>query len=94
VKQNRINIGSLLFDLLIDIGLIAMGVVLYYHFMVYPLGPVGLSDVLIKLVGSKFWAVLIISGLPFIVGVFSLARTIFRASKKLKSSPPPAQPAK
>jgi hypothetical protein len=92
MNKNRISIGSLLFDLMIDIGLIAMGVVLYYHFMVYPLGPVGLSDVFIKLVGSKLVAVLIISGLPFIVGVLSLARTIFRTARKLKS-PPADKPA-
>lgn len=92
MTKNRISIGSLLFDLLIDIGLIGMGVVLYYHFMVYPLGPVGLSEVFIKIVGSKLVAVLIISGLPFIVGVLSLARTVFRTARKLKS-PPADKPA-
>ncbi len=93
MKQNHVNLGSLLFDLLIDLGLIAMGVALYYHFMVYPLGPVGLSDVFIKLVGSKLWAVLIISSLPFLVGALNLARSILRASRRLRSSPPPAKPA-
>jgi hypothetical protein len=88
MKKNRINIFSVLFDLLIDLGLIGMGVVLYYHFMIYPLGPIGLSQVFIDMVGSKQIAVLIISGLPFVVGVLSLIRLVFRTSKKLSAAPP------
>ena len=88
-RQKRINIGSLIFDLIVDLGLIFMGAVLYYHFRVRPLGPVGLSDIFIRLVGSELVAVLIIAGLPFVIGVFSLARTIFRTGKKLAAPPPP-----
>jgi hypothetical protein len=91
-KKNRINLGSLIFDLLIDLALIAMGAVLYYIFMVRPIGFVGINDLFVKLVGSKTVAVLIIAGLPFVVGVLSLARTVFRAAKKLKS-PSPEKPA-
>ncbi|MBV6466021.1 MAG: hypothetical protein IT296_04930 [Anaerolineae bacterium] len=83
MKRPRVNILSLLFDLLIDFALMGMGAVLYYHFMVYPLAPVGLSQVFIDIVGSKLTAVLIISGLPFIVGLFSLIRVIVRTGKKL-----------
>jgi hypothetical protein len=87
MNQKRINLGSLILDLLIDLGLIFMGAVLYYHFRIHPLGPIGLSDVFIRLVGSEFIAVLIIAGLPFIIGVLGLARTIFRAGKKLSAAP-------
>jgi hypothetical protein len=93
MKKNRVNIFSVFLDLLIDLGLIGMGVVLYYHFMVYSLGPVGLSQVFINLVGSRLVAVLIISGLPFVVGVLSLTRLVFRTSKKLFAAPPPEKPA-
>jgi hypothetical protein len=93
-KNNRIKVGSLIFDLLIDFALIAMGAVLYYVFMIRPIGFLGINDVFVKLVGSKLVAVLIIAGIPFVVGVLSLARTIFRTARKLKSPPPPEQPRK
>lgn len=92
MKRNRINFVSLLFDLAIDFALMGMGFVLYYHFMVNPLAPVGLSQVFIDMVGSKLTAVLIISGLPFIVGLFSLIRTILRTGKKLAAPKEPGGP--
>ena len=85
VNKPRINIFSLLFGLLIDLALIGMGALLYYHFLVYPLGPVGLSPIVIDLFGSKQLAVLVISGVPVIVGVLSLLKTIFRTGRKVRS---------
>ena len=84
MNQNkpRIDIFSLLFEIVIDLALIGMGAVLYYHFLVHPLGPVGLSPIIINLFGSKQLAVLVISGVPAIVGVFSLLKTIFRTGRK------------
>ena len=82
-QRRKINIFSLLFGILIDLALIGMGVLLYYHFLVYPLGPVGLSPIVINLFGSKQLAVLVIAGLPVMVGVFSLIKTIFRTGRKI-----------
>jgi hypothetical protein len=82
-NKPRINIFSLLFDLFIDLALMGMGVLLYYHFLVYPLGPVGLSPVVINIFGSKELAVMVISGLPFFIGLFSLIKTLSRTVKKL-----------
>jgi hypothetical protein len=88
-NKSRINIFSLLFDLIIDFALMGMGALLYYHFLVYPLGPVGLSPVVIDIFGSKELAVLVISGVPFFIGLFSLIRTLFRTAKKLTVSSKP-----
>ena len=82
-NKPRINIFSLLFDLFIDFALMGMGALLYYHFLVYPLGPVGLSPVVINIFGSKELAVLVISGVPFFIGLFSLVKTLSRAARKL-----------
>jgi hypothetical protein len=85
-NKPRINIFSLFFDLFIDFALMGMGALLYYHFLVYPLGPVGLSPVVINIFGSKELAVLVISGVPFFIGLFSLVKTLSRAAKKLTAS--------
>ena len=37
MARKRINLFSLLTDLLIDLALIGMGVLLYYHFEIHPL---------------------------------------------------------
>ena len=87
-KKNRINIFSLLFDILIDLALIGMGALLYIHFLVYSFGPVGLSPIVINLFGSKELAVWVISGIPFVVGVFSLLRTLYRAIFRPAASKP------
>jgi hypothetical protein len=86
-NKPRINIFSMLFDLFIDLALMGMGALLYYHFLVYPLGPVGFSPVVINLFGSKELAVLVISGVPFFIGVFSLLKTLARSAKKLTVPP-------
>ncbi len=78
MARKRINLFSLLTDLLIDLALIGMGVLLYYHFEIHPLGPFDLSPVVTNLFGSKYIAVLVISLLPFGIGVINLSRTLYR----------------
>jgi hypothetical protein len=73
---------SLLFSVLIDLLLIFMGALLYYHFNIQALAPVDLSPILINLFKSRELAVLVISGIPFIVGVINLLGTMFRAARK------------
>lgn len=73
-RKKRIDPISILIDLL----LMGMGAALYVHFLVYSFGPIGLSPVLVNLFGSLETAVYVIAGLPFVVGVFSLLRTISR----------------
>ena len=75
MKKKRVNIFSLLFGVLIDLALMGMGVALYIHFQVYSFGPIGLSPLVIELFGSQTTAVLVISGVPFIVGAFNLLKT-------------------
>jgi hypothetical protein len=72
-------------DLLIDGALIALGVVLYYQFFIDEIFPVTISPALTDLVGGLTNAAYIMSGLPFIVGVFSLARAIAGAARKLSN---------
>ena len=79
MSKTRPKFFSLLFDLLIDFALIGVGVALYYHFEVLPLASVGLSPLIINLFGSRELAVLVISLVPFGIGLISLKRTIYRA---------------
>lgn len=74
-KINRFNPFAFLSSVLLDLLLIGMGVVLYYHFEINSVGPIGLSSVVIDLFGSKQLAVLIISGLPVIFGVLGILST-------------------
>jgi hypothetical protein len=82
MNKPRFNLFSFLFNILFDLALIGMGAVLYYHFLVYPLGPIGLSPIVVNLFGSKQLAVLVISGIPILVGVFSLLGTIGRLFRR------------
>jgi hypothetical protein len=78
--RRRMSLFSFLIELVIDLALMGMGALLYYHFQVYPLGPVDLSPVVVKLFGgSKLLAVLTISLVPFGIGALNLLRTLYRA---------------
>lgn len=79
MNKPRPRFFSLLFDLLIDFALISVGVALYYHFEVQSLGSFTLSPSLINLFGSKETAVLVISLVPFGIGLISFIRTVYRA---------------
>jgi hypothetical protein len=94
MKKPRINLFSLLTDLLIDLALIGMGALLYYHFEVYPLGPFDLSPVVINLFGSKHVAVLVISLIPLGIGLINLLRTIFRVFASLLPTRKPQEGSK
>ena len=83
MNKPRPRFFSLLFDLLIDFALISIGVALYYHFEVQPLGSFTLSPSLINLFGSTETAVLVISLVPFGFGLISFIRTVYRAVRWL-----------
>lgn len=78
-QKKRINLFNLFLEIAIDLALIGMGALLYIHFLVYSFGPVGLSPIVINLFGDLKTAVYVIAGIPFVVGVFSLIKTIYRA---------------
>jgi hypothetical protein len=82
MKKKRVNIFSLFFGILIDLALMGMGAALYVHFLVYSFGPITLSPLVINLFGSLKTAVLVISGLPFIVGAFNLIKTLISSFAK------------
>lgn len=81
MKTKKSSLFTFFFNVVIDLGLICMGALLYYHFMIKPFAPIDLHPVVIQVFGSKKLAVLVISGAPFIAGAFSLLRTLFRAVK-------------
>ena len=70
-------------DLLIDLALIGLGVALYYQFEVRAIFPVTISPAVTDLVGGRDIAVKLIWGVPFVIGVFSLIRTLARAVSSL-----------
>jgi hypothetical protein len=75
---------STLYDLLIDFALIGIGYLIFYHFNIHPLAPAIWNPIVIQLFGSKELATLILSGVPFIIGILSLARTLSRMLIALK----------
>lgn len=80
-KRTGTRLFNLLVDLLIDLGLIGLGYGIYYHFMVRAFGPFDFHPIVYSILGSRDTAVLIIAGLPFVIGLFSLARTLWRFMK-------------
>jgi hypothetical protein len=82
-QKPRIKIFSLLFEIIIDLALIGMGAALYIHFLVYSFGPIGLSPMVVNFFGSLKNAVLVIAGIPFLVGIFNLLKTLLSTTKKL-----------
>ena len=73
-----------LIDLLIDLAFIGLGMVLYYHFKIQAIFPIVLSPALIDLVGSREIVIYMICGLPLVIGILSLSRTILRNYHKLR----------
>jgi hypothetical protein len=56
-----------------------MGALLYYHFTIKSFGPIDLQPAVIQVFGGdRLLAVLVISGLPFIVGLLGLFRSIHK----------------
>ena len=85
-KKSALNFDffvGLLTDLLIDGLLIGLGMVLYYQFFIHEIYPVTISPALTEPVGGLTNAAYIISGVPFVIGILNLARTISRTYHKL-----------
>jgi hypothetical protein len=80
----RFSFFDLMLDLLIDLALIGLGLALYYQFEVREIFPVSLSPALTDLVGSHELAVYLICGVPLVIGILSLVRTLARALASLR----------
>jgi hypothetical protein len=85
-KTRSIRFGSILIDLVIDFALMGTGFLIYYHFMIQPLAPVGLNPGITELLGGLKTAVLLIAGLPFALGLFNLVRTILHLISGMAAS--------
>ncbi len=85
-KKRRFNLFNFLLEIVIDLMLMGMGAALYIHFLVFSFGPVTLSPVVVNLFGSLETAVYVIAGVPFIIGLLSFLRTLYRVVR-----PPSAQ---
>lgn len=86
MKQNNLQHVrplSVFLDILLNGAFIALGTLLYYHFNVRTLAPVDLHPLLISLVGSKQMTILIISGLPFFIGILGMITTAIRLMKRI-----------
>lgn len=69
------------YSILLDLSLIAMGAIFFYHFQIRMLAPIDLHPVVINLIGDRQLAIYLISGIPFVIGVLNLTRDIFRISR-------------
>lgn len=78
MKKSGIRLWDVLMDALIDFALMGTGFLIYYQFQIQPLVPVGLHPALASLLGGKDTAVLIIAGLPFVIGLLNVIRLFFR----------------
>jgi hypothetical protein len=78
-------IMGLMFDLMIDLSLIFLGAILYFQFFVYEIFPVTISPALAEPVGGVTTAEYILCGAPFVIGLVSLVRSLFRFFRKLRT---------
>jgi hypothetical protein len=88
VRRNRsmhIRPLSVLMDILLNSLFVVMGVLIYYHFNIHMLAPFDLHPLVVSALGSKQIAVLIVSGLPFVIGVFGMITTLYRLIKRIMS---------
>jgi hypothetical protein len=76
---------GLLFDLMIDLALIFLGLALYFQFFVYEIFPISISPVLTDPVGGMTNAAYIMCGVPFFIGLISLVRSVTRFFRKLRA---------
>lgn len=77
-RPRRPGVLSILSGIIIDLALMGMGMILFYHFLVKPLGPVSLSPMVVNLFGSLTTAALVIAGVPFLVGLWNILRALAR----------------
>jgi hypothetical protein len=75
---------GLMFDLMIDLGLIFLGLALYFQFFVYQIFPVAISPAVTKPVGGPTNAAFILCGVPLVIGLISLVRSVTRFFRKLR----------
>jgi len=79
VKRPKLSLVSIAIDLLIDLILIAMGVLIYYHFMIAPLGTFDINPAVTEFLGvGRRVAILFMAGIPAFVGIINLLRTVYR----------------
>jgi len=78
-------VTGLLFDLMIDLGLIFLGVILYFQFFVHEIFPVTISPALTDPVGGLTNAAYILCSVPFVIGLISLVRSVTRFFRKLRA---------
>jgi hypothetical protein len=86
VQQNhltRVRPLSVLLDILFNSLFMAIGFLIYYHFNIQMLAPLDLHPLIVSLFDSKQTAVLFVSGLPFVIGVFGIATTVYRLMKRV-----------
>ena len=78
MKTRKPSLFTFFINVVIDILLLGLGCILYYHFMVQPFAPIDLHPVLIQLFGgNRQLAVQVISGAFLLTGGFGLIRSIF-----------------
>jgi hypothetical protein len=80
-KARKLSLSSILIDLLIDFAIVGTGFLIYYHLKIHPLFPAQLSPEVIKLLGGLDNAVLIIAGVPFVIGLLSILGLFVRIVK-------------
>ena len=85
-RSRKISFGSVLLDLIIDFALMGMGALLYYHFKIQSLAPVTISPAVVKWLGGTNIAVLLLAGLPFVIGLFSFLRLATRILSGMAAS--------
>jgi hypothetical protein len=73
-----------LIDLLIDLAFIGLGVALYFQFKIQAIFPIALSPALTDLVGGREIVIYLICGVPLVIGMLSLSRTILRNYHRLR----------
>ena len=82
--KRRLSCVSVLYDLLIDVALMGVGYLIYYQFNIHPLAPVDWNPLVLQVFGSKQLATLILSEIPFAIGLLSIVKTISRLLGALK----------
>ncbi|HEY9152361.1 MAG TPA: hypothetical protein VIN60_05700 [Anaerolineales bacterium] len=82
--KKSLSFVSVLYDLLIDAALMGMGYLIYYQFNIRPLAPIDWNPLVIQVFGSKQSATLILSGIPFAIGLLSVVQIMFRVLGALR----------
>jgi len=86
MKKSRIKSFSLLLDLLIDLALIVTAVFLYFYLSAPEQVAFGPARILFDLIGNPRLAVLLVAGLPFLIGVLGIFRILYRLLQGLAKS--------